>query len=221
MPQKFDGDTYVAYCDLSGFKQMQDRDRKKAAQALEQLFQFTRKILDNRDRLLKTEVDAIGISDCIISWARDRKLDTLVSFLRQLHSQMIRKRYLLRTTIAYGDFWCHGSPGLSNLQVTCIAGKAYTSAYLANVDFEPGMIVLLKTSRLPRPTGWRWHLTKRTGNCEYFWSARQKRDIQRIEQERTKARNIKYRRLIEIYQGRLQPARTTTKSPRSTRKGFF
>ena len=84
MPHEFGGDTYVAYSDLSGFKHMQERDRDKADQALERLCQFTREILDNRKKLLKVDVDAIGISDCIISWARDGKLSTLIMFLRQL-----------------------------------------------------------------------------------------------------------------------------------------
>jgi len=214
-PCEFDGETYVAYSDLSGFKRMQEADRDRAAQALERLCQFTREILDNRKRLLKVNVTAIGISDCIISWASDRKLGSLISFLRQLHSQMIRRGYLICTTIAYGDFCCRESPPLANCHTTHLAGRAYTLAYSENGNFEPGMIVLLKASSLPcrSPSTWQWHLTKKTDSCEYFWSARHEKDVQRIERERIKARVHKYRRLIEIYRGKIQPVRTAVEPP--------
>ncbi len=226
MPHGFDGDTYVAFSDLSGFKKMQNRDRNRANRVLEQLFQTTRRALDNQNRLLEIDVDAIGISDCIVSWANDGKLNTLMWFLEPLHRQAIKKRYLLSTTIAYGDFRCHRLPGLSNLEVTFMAGKAYTLAYSENARAEPGMIVLIKTRGLPRPTGWRWHPTDDAKNYEFLWSARQHSHIQMIKQERAKARPMEkegdtyYRRLPEIYQGKFKPRRPIKKSSKTEGERF-
>ncbi len=143
MPEDFNGRTYVAFSDLCGFKRMMNANRKKAVKAIDLLFESVYAIQNDEARILRTDVDAIAVSDCVVSWARDERLDTIVTFLSWLHSKMIEKRYLLRTTIAYDAFRYQNRLQLSNLQKTYIVGGAYISAYMANDKAEPGMIILL------------------------------------------------------------------------------
>ena len=201
MPRNFSGKTYVAFSDLCGFKQMMNENRKKAVKALDRLFESVYEIQNDGVRLLKTGVDAIAVSDCIVSWARDKRLNTIVTFLSTLHSRMVEERYLLRTTIAYDAFCYQNRLQLSNLQKTYIEGGAYISAYMANDRTEPGMIMLL--NHVPAPNCWRWKRFNRTKNWEYFWSTHHFEDIPKIKRERRKAKNLKFDRLTGIYQGRL------------------
>jgi len=210
MPENFNGQTYVAFSDLCGLKKMMNESRKKATKALGWLYQSAYIIQNDRNRIIGTGVDAIAVSDCIVSWARDGKLSTIATFLSQLHERMIKKRYLLRTTIAY-DFFCYQQRlQLTNLQKAYIEGGAYVSAYLANEMAEPGMIILLKSNynhnaeQIATPTGWQWRPCRGTKNWEYFWSARSPAYIPKIKKERSKAKNLEYNRLAEIYQGRLE-----------------
>jgi len=159
-------------------------------------------IQNDEARILRTDVDAIAVSDCVVSWARDERLDTIVAFLSWLHSKMIEKRYLLRTTIAYDAFCYQNRLQLSNLQKTYIVGGAYISAYMANDKAEPGMIMLLNPVRTPNC--WKWKRFNKTKKWEYFWSAHHSADIPKIKKQRSKAKNLEFDRLTEIYQGRLK-----------------
>ncbi len=202
MPENFNGQTYVAFSDLCGFKHMMNENRKKAVKALDRFYESAYEIQNDEARLLRTHVDAIAVSDCIVSWARDERLDTIASFLSWLHSRMINERYLLRTTIAYDAFRYQQRLQLYNLQKAYIEGGAYISAYMANDTVDPGMIVLLNP--VNKPNLWKWKRFNNTKNWEYFWSAHHSGDIPKIKKERSKAKNLKYDRLTGIYQGRLK-----------------
>ena len=143
MPENFNSKTYVAFSDLCGFKQMMNENRKKAVKALDCLYESVYDIQNAKAILLRTHVDAIAVSDCVVSWATDEQLDTIVAFLGWFHSRMIKKGFLLRTTIAYDAFRYQRRLQLRNLQKAYIEGGAYISAYLGNDNAEPGMIILL------------------------------------------------------------------------------
>jgi hypothetical protein len=181
---------------------MMKENRKKAVKALDWLFQSAYDIQNDANLILRTNVDAIAISDCVVSWAKDNRLETIVLFLEWLHSRMITKRYLLRTTIAYDAFRYEERLQLSNLQKTYIVGGAYVSAYIANDTAEPGMILLLNPAH--KPDLWKWKRYNKTNNWEYFWSAHHPKEISKIKKDRNKAKNLEYDSLTEIYQGRLR-----------------
>jgi hypothetical protein len=119
----------------------------------------------------------------------------------------------------------HRLPGLSNLDVTFMAGKAYTMAYSENARAKAGMIVLLKTRGLPRLTGSQWRPTDDAQDYEYFWSEWLESHMEVLRQERSKASpkdgSPDYRRLVEIYQGKLRVPQTVKKPRRTEKKGFF
>ena len=117
---------------------------------------------------------------------------------------MIERRFLMKTTIAYGEFQYQDRIELSNLSKEMIWGGAYVDAFIANEKVDAGRIILIENSQqqnlLPNPDMWK-KIGKR---WEYFWSAQNTNDIQKIIEGRKKANKIKYERLKDIYQGNLQ-----------------
>ena len=192
--------TYVAYSDLCGFKKMME-NREGAYEALNCLFSSTCELL--RTRL---SVKGLAVSDCVIAWANDKELLSIVDFARALHKKMIRKRYLMRTTIAYGQFEFQDRIKLANLDKQMIWGGAYLAAYLGNGNAKPGSIALLDEQNVPDaatlPRDWRWE--RRTGKKgrlqEYYWAANNPGNIREIKEvQRLQKKHEQCEKLKELY----------------------
>ena len=65
IPKNFDDQTYVAYSDLCGYKQMAEKNRKRALKALDRLFDSTADLQNDGSKLLGTGIHAIVVSDCV------------------------------------------------------------------------------------------------------------------------------------------------------------
>lgn len=196
----FNGSTYVAYSDLCGFKKMME-NREEAYEALNYLFNSVYELL--RDRQL---IKGLAVSDCVISWATDERLDSIVDYVGSLHRKMIHRRYLIQTTIAYGKFEFQQRIQLMNLGKQMIWGGAYLAAYLGNEKVKPGSIGLLDEHNIPNIEAslcnWRW---KRRSNKnrtlhEYYWAANSHDDINLIrETQRLRKKHERYEELKELY----------------------
>jgi hypothetical protein len=189
----FNGTAYVAFSDLCGFKRMM-KERQNAYAALNHLFNSTYELLNNNH-----SVKALAVSDCVISWANNQRLQSITDFTAQLHRRMIAQGYLMKTTIAYGDFEYQDRIKLPNLGKEMIRGGAYLTAFIRNEKLEAGRIVLVEND--PQPDILQNEpLWEKTGNrWEYFWSANSAADIQRIKSARKEANNAKYELLKGIY----------------------
>lgn len=189
----FDGTTFVAFSDLSGFKKMLAEDSGEAYKALNYMYNKAYELLTDN-----ANVSAIAVSDCVVSWSRDNNLQHLVSFVSMLHKRMIAKRFLLKTTIAHGDFKYESRISLPNMQKGLILGNAYLKAYIANEKIKrPGRITLVSAE--PTCNCWRWRKTR--SRWEYFWSANSENQIRLIKSARNNARTPIYEGLKNIYAG--------------------
>ncbi|MCK5610435.1 hypothetical protein KAR91_51660 [Candidatus Pacearchaeota archaeon] len=194
---QFDGETFVAFSDLSGFKYyMKDRDR--AFQALNTLYNSAYSILQAHQ-----DISALAVSDCVVAWARNQQIDSIIEFTSKLHKLMIEQKYFIKTTIAWGKFEYRNRLQLSNMQKGMILGGAYLTAYLNNRYIPEGSIVLLQEGRREnrkpayRHTFWRRNQTPK--GWEYFWSVSNQKQIPIITKERKKMVTFKYSRLKRIY----------------------
>jgi hypothetical protein len=192
--------TYVAYSDLCGFKEMM-KTREEAYEALNHLFESAFGLLQNRQ-----SVKALAVSDCVISWAENKQLNSIIDFVDSLHRKMIHKLYLMRTTIAYGQFEFQERIQLKNLSKRMIWGGAYLDAYLGNQKVKVGGIGLLDGENIPNTEAslhaWRWK--KRSGKNEtlheYYWAANNPNEIPRIiETKRIRKKQERYEALKELY----------------------
>lgn len=193
--------TYVAYSDLCGFKKMME-NREGAYEALNYLFNSTYELLRTRP-----SVKGLAVSDCVIAWANDKQLLSIVDFAGALHKKMIRKRYLMRTTIAYGQFEFQDRIKLANLDKQMIWGGAYLAAYLGNGKAKPGSIALLDEQNMPDTatlsSDWRWE-KRRAGKKgrlqEYYWAANSPGNIHEIKEvQRFQKKHEQCEKLKELY----------------------
>lgn len=189
----FEGDTYVAFSDLCGFKKMM-KDRNIAYEALDFLFNTVYRLQRGNNN-----ISALAVSDCVISWAAIREhkhaqLREIIHFAENLHRELARGRYLMKTTISYGDFRYEDRIQLSNLQKSLIMGGAYIDALLKNSKAKVGSIILLNEesdqeliSRLNIYEPWKWG--KRKYGWEYFWPVYSREDIGRLKSIRANREN--------------------------------
>jgi len=196
----FNDETYVAFSDLCGFKAMME-NREEAYKGLDYLFKNVYGLL--RD---KQSIKGLAVSDCVISWATDKRLQSVVDFVGALHKKMIHKRYLMRTTIAYGQFEFQDRIQLANLSKQMIWGGAYLAAYLVNDKVSPGSIVFLNEQNASDTEtsccDWRWkRRSSKNGTLhEYYWAVNSCEDIHRIKEARKlRKKQERYERLKELY----------------------
>jgi hypothetical protein len=177
------------------------KNRQEAYEALNYLFNSVYTLL--RDRQL---IKGLAVSDCVISWATDERLDSIVDFVGSLHRKMIHRRYLMRTTIAYGQFEFQQRIQLMNLGKQMIWGGAYLVAYLGNEKVKPGSIGFLDRQNIPNTEAslcdWRWkRRSSKNGTLhEYYWAANSRDDIHLIrETKRLRKKHERYEALKELY----------------------
>jgi len=211
MPQPdltFCGQTYVAFSDLCGFKYILSRDTEAAYRVLNDFYNTIYMILNLREN---QHISGLAVSDCAVCWLNNscnnenkRKLNDLVSFLQSVHRAMIKNRYLVSSTIAWGPFKYEKRIKLENMDKQLFYGKNYVAAYLANSKVDPGAIILLDEGiELPsKPEGENWVVSKKPKGWEYFWSIGSSEDIPKIIQERKESHKGKYEWLKDIYQGK-------------------
>lgn len=200
---KFKGETYVAFSDLCGFEDMM-KDPEKAYKALDHLFESVFEIQQNN-----RSVKALAVSDCVTAWvgsrhSRESRLKQILRFVEDPNIRMASHRYLMRTTIAWGDFEYEERIQLHNLQKSMIRGGAYLSAYVNNNKAGVGKILLLNNQAEERLLeiphvceDWKWG--KSNKGCDYIWAANRPEDIMRFKGIRAN-RNNKYEPLKNLLQ---------------------
>lgn len=136
MLPNFDGNTFVAYLDISGFKELMKG--KKAFYALDRLYQY------GYDALIKNPRTVYGlfVSDCGILFAResDNRTHCLISLLeviKEINQRMIEHEFMLTTSIAYGHFRYQNRIEFEGIEKNAIYGNAYVTAFLDNENGNP------------------------------------------------------------------------------------
>ena len=140
--EDFEGDTFVVFIDISGFKDLMKRN--DAWQALDKFYQYGYEILNaNNQQDDSLRVDGIFISDCGILFVRDCLdnlkdcLKTLLCLIRDINIQMLQHDYTLTTSIAYGPFQYQSRLEFKGMEKNLMYGNAYLDAYLDNERDKP------------------------------------------------------------------------------------
>lgn len=204
----FDGETYVSFSDLCGFKELMG-DQQRAYEALNRLYNKTYELLTSSDYI---SLRALAVSDCVISWAHhgatdEEMLCSISALAKDLHTRMLAQRYLMRTAIAYGDFKYEPRIEPTRLRKDLLLGKAYLDAYVGSDEAEPGAIVLLEANGASPPQRGFWRQCQKPKGWEYFWAAQTQQDVARLMEERRRCHDARFRCLIQTYQDFVGPAR--------------
>lgn len=155
----FEGNTFVAFMDISGFKGlMKDKDKKKAWRALDRLYSSGFDVINSPGR----HVEGIFVSDCGILFVRNCEdkiagLKSLLDAIKTINESMLDKEksennFMLITSIAYGGFKYQNRIVIEGIEKNAFCGKAYVDAFIDTEEgkpkIQPGQCRILK-EKLP------------------------------------------------------------------------
>jgi hypothetical protein len=192
--EDFIGNTFVAFLDISGFKKLMKGG--KAWDALDKLYSNGFKAIRDQDSS-DFRVEGIFISDCGILFVRNnssaaaesneerlsKSLNALLSVIKEINIKMIKKEFMLTTSIAYGGFKYQDRIEIPEVRKAPICGNAYLDAFLdtetSGTRIRPGECRILKNTIVPTIHQLN-HLCVDTGPyLYYYWMCH--KDHQRIK----------------------------------------
>jgi len=197
----FNGDTFVAFTDISGFKELMKND-STALQAIEYFYQTGFDVLRYTDN-----VEGLFVSDCGILFSRNgnnqTKLLNILDAVKKINKKMIEQNYMLTTSISYGSFDYHGKIEFQGIEKNPIYGGAYVQSFLDNVTgkpkIQPGQCRLVKQN-LPHIEIENIPLLAVRGNDRqhlyYYWHLENPEKIQNFEKNYRDSYFLKYAGMI-------------------------
>lgn len=192
--QNFDSESFVAFTDISGFKEMMRSE--KAVQAINDFYNAGFSALQN-----EPTVNGLFVSDCGILFTRDAsKADQLTSLLKvvaELNRTMLDRGVMLTTSISYGPFSYHNRIEFPGINKQPIYGNAYLSAFLDNANgkpkIQPGRCRILKRNLSEIPHIEQSELLEVTKNHYlYYWNVDSLSEIEHFKQRYHNSYNLKF-----------------------------
>jgi hypothetical protein len=208
----YEGKTFVAFLDISGFKELMRRER--AFEALDCLYNAGYRTLRNQNG---NRVEGIFISDCGVLFVRNNQdrlnqaddLHSILEVIRRINEIMIRNDFMLTTSIAYGNFKYQERIEFEGMEKNLIVGNAYLEAFLDNENgnpkIQPGQCRLIETNLQDILNDERFRaVCKRSGNDKhyyYYWMVSTSHEIGRFENEYKDTYNLKYAGMLNVIKG--------------------
>ncbi len=218
----YDGDTFVAFLDISGFKELM-RNEKEAWKALDILYQSGYEFLRNQNNACR--VEGIFISDSGVLFVRRNNrilsnsecLKLLLDKIKKINKKMIENDFMLTTSIAYGKFRYQERIEFEGIEKNPIYGNSYVSAFLDNENgkpkIQPGQCRIVKEN-LPDDVTTTLQesqdddifrmIMKRDGDNKhyyYYWMVNEPSEIKRFEQDYKNAYKLKYAGILKALKG--------------------
>ena len=200
--QDFNGNTFVAFTDISGFKLLMKND-SEALKAIKYFYQIGYNVLQETDG-----VEGFFISDCGILFARngnnEDKLKKLLKAIELINQQMLNRDYMLTTSIAYGNFNYTGKLEFDGIEKNPIYGNAYVKAFLDNENgtpkVKPGQCRIIKEN-LPDINLQQFDRLidrgERLKHLYYYWNLNNSNEIEDFETEYRNTYNLKYSGMLK------------------------
>jgi len=132
----FRGKTFVAFTDISGFKNMMKKE--EAGRALKDFFAIGYDVLNENPN-----IGGVFISDCgILYHSKEnilelQRLQDILKVIQEINKKMADLNYILTTSIAYGDFEYQDKIELTNMTKNALQGNAYLDAFIDNEKTTP------------------------------------------------------------------------------------
>jgi len=135
--EDFDGNTFLAFLDISGFKEMM-KNEKTAIKALNCFYKIGYSSLFNN-----VNINGFFISDSGLLFVRTSNLN-LIEQLKEIlktieiiNRKLLEKNIMLTISIAYGEFKFQRHSEFMGISKNPIYGSAYVSAFLDNEKGKP------------------------------------------------------------------------------------
>lgn len=224
----FEGETYLAFVDISGFKHMMN-DKDLISEVVYKFYQYGYNAL-NKHRYGPSHefarIQGIFVSDCgIIFVNKDHEdlnqnlevkresLNLLLSVIKELNAGMIENNIMLTSSIAYGSLNCTEKLEFNGISKNPFYGDAYIHAFMDNkstqIKISPGECRIVKKN-LPDylitedSKIFFEHfkfLQRKKNNTEhyyFFWMVNKKSKISEFTKSYLNLEEEKYRRMVEL-----------------------
>lgn len=203
----FNGETYVAFSDLNGFKEMM-QNHERAAKALDK---FYKTVYALKGKPEYSRVQTLAISDCAISFIDSTntrsELPLILTFLKDLHTEMIKADYLITSSVAHGRFSYQERIEITGLDKNMLYGDAYLKAYLNNEKCPTGSIVIIceeaDKSRITHSTGihtaFLRDLRRGAKGLQFAWAVSSASEIDNFEAAYQDTYRLKYKGMMSVY----------------------
>ena len=197
----FNGNTFVAFTDISGFKELMKNDTT-ALEAIKLFYQTGYNVLRDADN-----VEGFFVSDCGILFSRNgddqTKLLDILDAVKRINKRMIDNNYMLTTSISYGPFDYEGKIEFQGIEKNAIYGGAYVQSFLDNETgkpkIQPGQCRLVKQN-LPLIDIENIPLLVEKRNDQqhlyYYWNLDNPADIQKFEKNYKDSYFLKFAGMI-------------------------
>ena len=137
---EFNGQTFVAFSDIAGFKSMMN-DGRRGLEALNILYTSGYKVISEQQES-RPRVEGLFVSDCGILFVREgdstvTRLESLLLAVEQLNRLCFEGAVSLTTSVAWGEFSYHQRLEVLGIEKNPIYGDAYVAAYIDNKSDLP------------------------------------------------------------------------------------
>jgi hypothetical protein len=199
--EDFNGNTFVAFTDISGFKELMKND-SLALEAIRHFYQTGFDVLSDSNN-----VEGFFISDCGILFPRngsnENKLRDLLSVVKKINQRMLSRNYMLTTSIAFGRFDYQGKIEFQGIEKNPIYGGAYVKAFMDNETgkprIQPGQCRIVKEF-LPQIEFSDFPLVVERGRDNihfyYYWNLNESDSISHFENRYKDSYSLKYAGMI-------------------------
>jgi hypothetical protein len=211
--------TYVAFLDISGFKEMMKRE-EEAARALDRFYTTIYNVGKElpTDTGMPVAVDAIVVSDCAVLFSRNSNegvdringLRSILHFVQKVNRNLIRSSLPLMTTcsIDYGEFKYEDRIEFDHIGKEYFVGQPYLNAFLDNEGrkpkIQPGQCRLIKKNLAAHnefPIESPFSLLEDTEKYYYFyWMLTTLEDLEQFKKEYQNTYQLKYTGMISVLQ---------------------
>jgi hypothetical protein len=213
--KSFEGDTFMAYTDIAGFRKMMRSG--KALEALDAFYSGGYKTL-KKQVSKKIRIDGFFISDCGVLFTRNSgaskvdELQALLGVVKEINQLMARSGFMLMTSIAYGFFKYEDRIDLEMIKQNAVEGGAYVKTYVDNEadlpKIHPGQCRIIRED-LPEEVADAIASGKGTGELSlikkyksrnhyyYWWMAKEADGITSVENMYNNLEDVMYWGLME------------------------
>jgi len=221
----FEGETYVAFVDIYGFKHFM-RDKDRIDEVVYEFYDCGYTILksQNLDTNEPSPIQGIFVSDCgILFVSRDHQnlslmekshsLNHLLNVVKDMNIHMIEHDVILTTSIAYGSLSCSEKAEFRGISKNPFYGDAYLNAFMDNEDpqvkIKPGECRIVKKN-LPNDLiteesklNWdNFALLRKKRNdglrVYFYWMVNEKSKITEFNKVYSKFEAERYKKMAEL-----------------------
>ncbi len=192
----FSGDTFVAFIDISGFKELM-KNNEKAIKALDHFYQA------GYNALIPTNsIEGLFISDCGVLYVKEtslsieEQLEKLLFVVKSINETVLQYDIILTNSIAYGNFSYREKIEFQGIEKNPVYGGAYVKAFLDNEKgqpkIQPGQCRIIKDG-LPENFNIDNSFIREKGrHYYYYWNIQDSDRIDEFLRDYNDSYNLKY-----------------------------